>query len=78
MNTPETPGQTLSINGKEHSVQGLPADIQNLLVIYAKWENELKAAKVEVFKLEAAIKGLSAEIELRVQQYADTPEAPQE
>lgn len=68
--------QTLSINGKEHSIQSLPSDIKNLLAIFSKWETELKTAKIEVFKLEAAIKGLSTEIELRVQQIADTPEVP--
>lgn len=76
MNTPDTTDQTLSINGKDHSISSLPSDIQNLLVIFSKWETELKTAKIEVFKLEAAIKGLSAEIELRVKQFTETPEVP--
>jgi hypothetical protein len=74
----QTDQQTLTINGKEHPVTSLPQDVQNLLSIYAKWENELKASKVEVFKLEAAIKGLSIEIETRMQQIDSTPEVPQD
>ena len=64
----ELNSKTLTINGKEYSILMLPADVQHLLSIYAKWENELKTAKVEVFKLEAAIKGLSMEIDTRVRQ----------
>lgn len=75
MNTPDN-DQTLSINGKDHPISSLPSDVQNLLVIFTKWETELKTAKIEVFKLEAAIKGLSAEIELRVKQFDETPEVP--
>lgn len=58
--------QTLSIRGKDYTVSDLGPDIQNLLDLFGKWEAELKQSKVEVFKLEAALKGLSAEIEHRV------------
>jgi hypothetical protein len=68
--------QVLAIGGKEYAVTDLPADVQNLLGIYAIWEGELKTAKIEVFKLEAAIKGLSSEIEIRLKQHESTPQVP--
>jgi len=71
----ETQAPTLSLNGKNYPVDSLPSDVKNLLGIYSKWGSELKNAKVEVFKLEAAIKGISAEIELRITQLESTPEA---
>ena len=66
------PIPTLSIGGKDYPVASLPPEVQNFLGIYALWEGELKTAKIEVFKLEAAIKGLSAEIEIRLKQYEST------
>lgn len=75
MKEQQTP--VLSLNGKNYPIDELPADIQNLLDIYGIWENELKMAKVEVFKLEAAIKGVSFEIEHRIQQFESTPVPPQ-
>jgi hypothetical protein len=70
------PTQVLAIGGKEYPVADLPGDVQNLLGIYAIWEGELKTAKIEVFKLEAAIKGLSSEIEVRLKQHESTPQVP--
>lgn len=72
--TEELKSPALAINGKEYPIDQLPGDIQNLLNIYSKWETELKAAKVEVFKLEAAIKGITVEIETRVHQFENTPQ----
>ena len=68
--------QVLSLGGKDYPIASLPADVQNLLAIYGKWDNELKNAKVEVFKLEAALKGISLEIEIRLKQHESTPQVP--
>jgi hypothetical protein len=77
-NTPDIPLAeipVLRMNDKNYPVDSLPQDVKYLLGIYASWESELKTAKVEVFKLEAAIKGISSEIELRIQQFESTPQA---
>lgn len=55
----------VSIGGKSYPFSQLPKDLQDLITVYTRWEKELADAKVEVFKLEAALKGISKEIELR-------------
>lgn len=62
--TPEIP--VLSIKGRDYPVHELPQDIQNLITIYQKWQMELEEKKLEVFKQEAAIRGIETEIELRI------------
>lgn len=61
---PEIP--VLSIKGKDFPVPQLPQDIQNLIKIYEKWQLELADKKLEVFKQEAAIRGIEVEIETRI------------
>lgn len=58
----------LSLDGKDYRVEDLPPDIQNMLAIYTTWTEELKVARVEVYKLEAATRGITSEIQLRIKQ----------
>lgn len=56
----------LTINGKEYVIQNLPAEVQEMIRIYQTWEQELVKQRLEVFKLEAAMKGVGFEIEHRL------------
>ena len=64
--TPDPSRQLLTIENVDYYVDELPAEIQGLIKIYDAWHEDLAKARVEVFKIEAAIKGLSLEIEARV------------
>lgn len=64
----------LTVNGKDYPLDSLPADIKNLIDVYGRWQGELKEAKIEVFKLEAAVRGVESEIELRIRQIESTPQ----
>ena len=54
---------TISVDGVPYSVDSLPEEIKERIMIYQSWESELNKAKLEVFKLEAARVGLGGEIE---------------
>jgi hypothetical protein len=64
---------TITIDGKERLVSDLPQDLQNIISIYATWEQKLADAKLQVFFVEAAMRGLTAEIEARIKQVDSTP-----
>lgn len=67
MNQPQPKEAVVTIGGKAYQFSILPKEVQDLIAVYSKWERELADAKVEVFKLEAAMKGVSKEIELRME-----------
>jgi hypothetical protein len=71
---PENEVPVLTLNGKEYPLDSLPADIKNLIEVYGRWQGELKEQRIEVFKLEAAIRGVESEIELRIRQIESTPQ----
>lgn len=60
----------LNVDGVNFPISSLPEDIKDLISIYQNWEVELKNQRVEVFKLEAAIRGVSTEIQSRVRALA--------
>lgn len=60
----------ITVDGVTYPVANLPPDIQNLFNVYQQWNSELSEAKLEVFKLEAAIRSLTAEVEARIRQHA--------
>ena len=64
-------GPTITAGGNTYSIAGLPEDVQKLIQIYQNWEVELQAARTEVFKLEAAIRGLGIELEGRFKALTD-------
>jgi len=54
---------TITINNKTYVINALPQEIKEKINVYSIWANELAVAKREVFKLEAANRGLSLELE---------------
>ena len=56
---------SITVNGNTYSMTNLPPEIKELIAIYQAWDVELIAQRREVFKLEAALRALSGEIELR-------------
>jgi len=56
---------TITFNNKVYQIGALPADVQELIGIHQSWTNELGGQRREVFKLEAALRGLLSELELR-------------
>lgn len=57
----------ITIKGSTYPLESLPKEIQDLVSVYKRWEVELSNTKVEVFKLEAALKRVGQEIEIRVE-----------
>lgn len=68
---------TLTLGEHEYDTEKLPGEVQNLINIFSTWEGELRQARVEVYKLEAAVKSIALEIEMRIKQLEVKPEAPQ-
>ena len=62
---------TIMINDVPYKLGDLPIDIQDLLTIRNVWETELKSKRIEVFKHEAAIRGLDGELEIRFKNFSD-------
>jgi hypothetical protein len=63
--TTQTTAPTITFNGKVYDIASLPGDLQEFISIHQSWNNELVGARREVFKFEAAIRGLLNELELR-------------
>lgn len=64
----------VTLHGKDYPMSTLPQDVRNLIEVHGLWQEETKKAKIEVFKLEAAIRGIEAEIEIRINQIENTPQ----
>ena len=62
----------ITVNGKSYPIDNLPGDIKELIGLYQQWEGELLNAKREAFKIEAALKGITVEMELRLQKYEES------
>lgn len=60
----------ITIGDKKYPLSSLPKEIQDLISVYRRWEMELSDQKVEVFKLEAALKSVGKEINLRIEQHS--------
>jgi len=60
----------LTVDGQNHAIPSLPADIQELIGYYQSWEGTLKQQRIDAFKTEAAMRSLSSEITNRVKSYA--------
>jgi hypothetical protein len=58
--------RTIQVGDKHLLVKMLPQEVQDLINIHELWVEQLETAKLEVFKLEAALRGLMTEIEVRV------------
>jgi predicted nucleic acid-binding Zn-ribbon protein len=66
------------VDGVEYPIKDLPKDIQDLFDMFHEWSVELQAAKRLVFKNEAAIRAISAEIEARIRQKVKQDAEPDE
>jgi hypothetical protein len=62
-------GTIVTMKGKQYILATLPKEIQDLISVYVRFEGELSNAKVEVFKLEAAMKQVGREIDLRMARF---------
>ena len=62
---------TITSGDKNYSISALPEDLQRLIKLYQLWEEELEQAKIQVFKIEAAIRGLGMELEGRIRQVSE-------
>ena len=71
-NTAPTESPMITSNGESYFIDTLPADLQRLVHLYQRWENELHEQQIEVFKTEAAIRGLSAELESRFKELSNS------
>jgi hypothetical protein len=69
------PEPTITFNNKTYVAKDLPSDIRELVNIHQKWTVKIGEAREEVFKYEAAIRGLLSELENRFKAF-DTPAAP--
>ena len=57
---------SISLGDKTFSIASLPQEVQDLIGIYQAWGDELKKQQIETFKIQAAMKGISIEIEQRL------------
>ena len=57
---------TITFNGKNYLIESLPSDVQDLINLHTAWDRELLQARHEVFKLEAALRGLLPEMDIRL------------
>ena len=64
----------VTLHGKDYALNVLPQDVRSLIEVHGIWQEETKKAKIEVFKLEAAIRGVEAEIETRINQIEKIPQ----
>ncbi len=53
---------TVTIDGVEYEVEKLSPAARSLISFYQTWSGELASARLEVAKLEAALRQLSSEI----------------
>ena len=60
---PQTPTpKTLTIDNVEHELANFSPTVQRLVEINTQWRDELAAARLEVAKVEAALRQLEAEL----------------
>ena len=60
----------VTVDDQNYPLADLPGDVQELVTIYQRWETALAEQRLEVFKSEAALRGLSTEIQSRVRAFA--------
>jgi predicted nucleic acid-binding Zn-ribbon protein len=66
---------SITVDGASWPVSQLPAHIQQVFYIYQEWNTQLDTQRKEVFKLESAIRAISAEIEARIREHANEQRA---
>ena len=73
--------KVLNVDGTPHVVNDLPEGVQRMVEIYNNWRQEEIDAKMEVMKVEGAMRNLSGEIIQAVREHLtpvgeDTSEVP--
>lgn len=68
---PEINEPILTIGDKNFRVADLPADIQQLLRIYKKCEQDLSDKRDVLFLTEISLKTLSVEVEMRMKKFQE-------
>ena len=71
-----TVNPTITFNDKVYQIDSLPAEVQEFITIHQVWNTELATARREVFKFEAAIRGLLIELEHRFTSIDGAKDAP--
>lgn len=66
---------SITVDGAQWPISKLPSHIQQVFYIYQEWNNQLDTQRKEVFKLESAIRAVSAEIEARIRDHANEQRA---
>lgn len=66
----QTLNPTITVGDQTFLIADLPPETQRIVNIYRSWEADLDKARIEVFKYEAALRGLTKELEVRVLEYA--------
>ena len=56
---------TITFNDKVYVISALPQEVQELINIHQSWNIELGEQRREVFKTEAALRGLLIELDTR-------------
>lgn len=62
---------TITIDDKEYKVEDLTKEQQSLVTIYRKWSEELNESRLEMAKLESALRDLTREITNSVTEQED-------
>jgi predicted RNase H-like nuclease (RuvC/YqgF family) len=76
---PQTPvPTTLTIDNVEHQLSTFSPTVQRLVEINTHWRDELAAARLEVAKLEAALRQLESELTQTVIKELKEKQEPQE
>lgn len=61
--------QTITIDDIQYNTTDLAIDVQELIGIHQVWSTEKDKIKLEDFKLEAAMKAVSEEIQARIRNF---------
>ncbi|MEM2159640.1 MAG: hypothetical protein QXN55_01645 [Candidatus Nitrosotenuis sp.] len=70
--------KTLTIDGVEYQIADFSSKVQQLISIHQGWEADANAKRLEVAKVEAALRDLTREILSLVKSEIDAKNAPAE
>ena len=74
---PASTNPAVTFNGKSYELSSLPQDLQDFISIHQTWTGELANSRREVFKIEAALRGLLSEMEIRFKAIEDSKKGPE-
>ena len=53
---------TIKINDVDYEVEKLPREVQTMVGLYRRWENELTEAKIKVAMIENALQNIGGQV----------------